>query len=63
VGLFQKFMEGREIDLRKTVGAKRSEEGHSVLRSKLGGITVNTFEVETGQQDAYYDNIKLEAAP
>jgi len=26
-------------------------------------ISVNEIEVETGQQDAYYDNIKLEAAP
>jgi hypothetical protein len=26
-------------------------------------ILVNQFEVETGQQDAFYDNIKLEAAP
>jgi hypothetical protein len=26
-------------------------------------ISVNIFEVETGQQDCYYDNIKLEPAP
>ena len=31
--------------------------------STSGSISVNTLEVETGQQDAYYDNIKLEAAP
>ena len=28
-----------------------------------GSITVSSFELETGQQDAFYDNIKLEAAP
>ena len=26
-------------------------------------ITVTSFEIETGQQDAYYDNIKLLAHP
>jgi hypothetical protein len=31
--------------------------------SNTTAISVNGFNVETGQQDAYYDNIKLEAAP
>jgi hypothetical protein len=25
--------------------------------------TIGKFEIATGQQDAYYDNIRLEAAP
>jgi hypothetical protein len=31
--------------------------------SLTGSISVSSFEVETGQQDAYYDNILLEAKP
>ena len=26
-------------------------------------ITVNSLEIETGHQDAYYDNIRLDAGP
>ena len=33
------------------------------LPTYADSISVSSFEVETGQQDAYYDNIKLEAAP
>jgi K319L-like, PKD domain len=37
--------------------------GQTVTLSLTGSISVSSFEVETGQQDAYYDNIKLEAIP
>jgi hypothetical protein len=33
------------------------------LTANQSGISVSSFEVLTGQQDAYYDNIKLEAHP
>jgi hypothetical protein len=37
--------------------------GQTITLPISGSISVSSFEVETGKQDAYYDNIKLEAAP
>ena len=37
--------------------------GQTVTLSLSGSVSVSSFEVETGQQDAYYDNIKLEPKP
>ncbi len=37
--------------------------GQTVTLPLTGSISVSSFEVETGQQDAFYDNITQEAAP
>lgn len=37
--------------------------GQSIPLSGTGSSTLGKFEIVTGQQDAYYDNIRLEAAP
>ena len=37
--------------------------GQSVTLPLTGSVTVSSFEVETGQQDAFYDNIHLEPKP
>jgi hypothetical protein len=37
--------------------------GQSITLPITGSITVSSLDIETGHQDAFYDNIKLEAAP
>ena len=37
--------------------------GQTVTLPLTGSISVNSFMVDTGQQDAYYDNFLLEAKP
>lgn len=60
------YMQGSTYPIKITFGpAVTTMEafGQVVNLSGTGGITFGTVEIHTGQQDAYYDNIRLEAAP